>query len=301
MFMKINNLDELRAFVLLYQEKSYTKVAARLKFSKAALSSKIKLLEEHLGFTLFERSTRTVMPTEDAHRFYLSSLKLLEVVKDLEESYSEVKKMEGKIHLTCSNSVAECFLGVILSEFMKLYPEIRIELTVTDSYLDLLEYNIDLAIRIGNLPSSSLYGKKMGENRLIFACSPSYLQNNPQPKNIIELKKHKISYLDIHEKLQFINSKVKLNSLGIRRDLLTNHSGIINQYGLEGGGIIVRSYWDIRKYIKSGQLLEIRLDDKLENYGDVWLLTTRTRFANLKVETLFRFIINKWRTSVKLL
>ncbi|WGL59689.1 LysR family transcriptional regulator [Pigmentibacter sp. JX0631] len=293
--MKINNLDEIRAFVLLYQEKSYTKVAAKLKISKAALSNKIKTLEENIHFSLFHRSTRIVTATQEAENFYSHALKILDYVKELELSYSDIKKMEGKIHLTCSNSIAVSFLGKVIPEFMQLYKDISIELTVTDSYLDLLENNIDLAIRIGNLPSSSLVGKKMGTNKLIFACSPEYLSVNSLPTSLDGLNKHKIAYLDIHEKLQFVKSKIKLTSLKCKRDLKTNYSNVINQYGVNGGGIIVRSFWDIKDYLSQRKLIEIKFDDFLEDYGNIWLLTTNSRYENLRIKTLFQFILEKWK------
>nr|BFD32362.1 LysR substrate-binding domain-containing protein [Pigmentibacter ruber] len=295
--MKINNLDELKAFVLLFQEKSYTKVAAKLKVSKAALSNKIRVLEENIQFSLFHRSTRIVTPTQEAEVFYSKALQILDLLKELELSYSAVKKMEGKIHITCSNSIAVSFLGKVITDFMQQFKDIQIQLTVTDSYLDLLENNIDLAIRIGNLPSSSLFGKKMGTNRLIFACSPNYLQTNTLPKTLSDLNEHKIAYLDIHEKIQFVKSKFKLNNLKCKRYLKTNYSNVINEYGLNGGGIIVRSFWDVKEYISQGKLIEIKLDDYLEDYGNIWLLTNNSRYENLRIKTLFQFILEKWKIN----
>ncbi len=292
--MKINNIDEIRAFIFLYQEKSYTKAAAKLKISKAALSNKISNLEENIKSILFHRSTRTVSATQEADSFYRNAIKLLEAVTDLEQSFVETKNMAGKIHVTCSNSIVSSFLGKRIVEFIKIYPDLNIELTVTDSYLDLLENNIDLAIRIGQLPSSSLYGKKIGTNKIIFACSPDYLNKHKVPKNLKELENHNLAYLDIHEKLQFRHSNLKLAHFAKNRKIVSNYSIVINQYGLEGGGIIVRSYWDLKDYIQTNKLIEINLDDSLEDYGHVWLLTTRNRLENIRIKTLFHFIAEQW-------
>lgn len=293
--MKINNIESIRAFIILYQEKTFTNAAKKLKISKAALSNKISKLEEDLGVSLFNRSTRVVSKTSEGEILYKNAVKLFDSIKEFENSFLNSDKMEGKIHLTCPQALATSFLSKLIFKFMQKNEHIKIELTVTDSYLDLIENNIDLAMRVGNLVSSTLYGKKLGANKMIFAASPSYLLKQGVPKTIQELYNHRIAYLDIHEKLQFNQSKLKLEDFKNNRYFLSNHSSVINQFAIEGGGIIVRSKWDLKNEISSGLLQEIQFDSSLEDYGFVWLLTTNKKLESTKIKALFGFISENWK------
>ncbi|WP_397600933.1 LysR family transcriptional regulator [Silvanigrella sp.] len=292
--MKISNLDDIYAFLYIYQERSFTEAAKKLKISKAAISNKINNLEEKFGFPLFIRSTRNVTPTQDALVLFQYAQKLIDSLKEFESSLNQSQEMQGKIHLTCSTAIATSFIGEQITKFLSLYPKIKIELTVTDSYLDLIENNIDLAIRIGNLESTSLHGKKMGSNKLIFCATPSYLNKFGTPQTLTDLKKHNLVFLEIHERILFKNSKIKLGDYSELRTLISNQSNVLNQYAIEGQAIAIRSYWDLKKYLLSKELIEIHLEDQLEDYGSVWLLTPTGKLQNNRVKTLFNFLSKNW-------
>lgn len=291
--MRIKDLDQLRCFLFIYQNKSLTKTALKMGISKAAVAKRLAILESELGYVLFKRSTRLINPTSEAHALAPKAQAILDQVHDLENTLNEDSSMKGQIRLTCSLSMAQRFIGVELSLFQKKYPDIQIELVVTDSVLDLVEQNIDLAIRINPSTNSNMVGRKLGDHQLLLVASEKYLAEYGNISKVSDLHRHDLLFINTSENLKFSKSKIKLKEFLSRRRFLTNDPTVLTRLSLAGMGIAARSQWDVKDSIKKGELKVVLKSDPFESQGEIWLLSSTGRMQSQRVRTLFEYLAQR--------
>lgn len=285
--MELPSLEALRAFSLIYRERNMTRAAAELSLSKAALTKRLHTLEESLGHRLFRRSTRKLVPTPEGERLYRSARKLLDAAAEFNAELRGREPMEGPVRLTCTRSLAHRFLSRMLIDWQRAHPAVSLDIVMTDSFLDLIENDIDLALRIGRLPESSLHGRRLALNRTVVCASPGYLRKHGAPRAVDELRAHPMAYLDVHASLRFSRSQTTLAALAPTRMITSNDARLITQLGLLGRAVIVRSLWDVRGYLARGRLVALLEDDPLEPNGDLWLLASAGRLKSKRVRALF--------------
>jgi LysR family transcriptional regulator, transcriptional activator for dmlA len=291
--MKIRDIDQLRCFNSIFETKSLTKTASRMNISKAAVTKRLASLEEQLGCKLFLRSTRQITPTSEGLDFYQRSKPLLDSISEFELVVSQESSLKGNIRITCPASMAQNFLGKELVHFQKKHAGINIELIVTDSILDLVEQNIDLAIRVNPSKNSQLVGKKLTDLSLKVVATPGYLKKKEPIKKLEDLKKHLVYYSEAHKNISFHSTKMKLKDLAFNRAFVTNDSTLMTKLTLSGLGIGIRSSWDIKDSLKKGHLKEILPQSPLETLGEVWLLSSSGRMQTKRVRLLFDFLLER--------
>ena len=292
--MKLRDIQDLRAFSFVYQERSFTKAAKRLGISKASVAKRVAQLEQEFQVSLFRRTTRNVSATPEGDALFLKAQNILESVRELESSFLENEEMEGTIRVTCVAAMSVRFLSDLMMQFQKDYPRVKIEMVVTDSFLDLVEANIDISVRIGNLPNSSLVGRKLGFNDLVVCASPAYLKTNKRTrKTASDLKNDTLLFLDMHQDRKFAKSQMLVKELAPLRKFTCNDALSLTAAGLEGHGILIRSRWDVQKFIETGELIEILKDDYLDGNGHVWLLASAGRLQSKRVRALYEYILEK--------
>ncbi|WP_411822825.1 LysR family transcriptional regulator [Leptospira sp. 'Mane'] len=298
--MKIRDIEDLFAFSYVFEERSFTKAAVKLGVTKAAVAKRIASLEEEWKTQLFRRSTRIVMPTDEGNSIYRNVQSVLDSVKDLEASFARSEEMEGNLRITCAASLASRFVSETLGRFQELYPKIMIQLIVTDSILDLVEENIDIAIRVGKVPSASLSAKKLFTNQIAIAATPSYLKTHSRPERPEDLFEHNLLFLDMHEDVSFVNTKLSLNDLKGNRRFKCNDAASLVKQGLLGKAILIRSIWDFQEYIRKGELVRVLPNEPLENFGDIWMLTPISRIPSRRVKGLLQFFEEETKTIFNL-
>lgn len=288
--MKYPDLYSLEAFVQIYRKGNITRAAEALNVSKAALTKRLKLLEEERGELLFRRTTRKLVPTPEGDSLYQKALRLFEATTEFDSVDKKSGELEGIVRITCTASMAQSCLTKILIEFQRRNPHISIDLVVTDSYLDMIENNIDLAVRIGKLPSSSLHGKRLAENKTVICATPAYLKKHGKPKTVNDLKSHSIGLIPVHYDLKFLKEGTKLKTAVGQQKIRTSDTNAILQYALAHESIIVRSYWHVRELLLRKTLVHVLEQSPLENNGDIWLLSSTGRLQTKRVRVLFDYL-----------
>lgn len=288
--MKFDDLTSLRVFKEVYELKSLTLAAKKMNLSKPAVSKRLEILEGNLGHKLFSRTTRSMTPTSQAHKLIESVRDIILKVDALDtESLSESYKAKRKIKITCIASMSQRFLGKVLRDYQKKHPEIEIELLVTDSTLDLIEHNIDLAIRFNPSKNSALVGKKINDYKLVLVASPKYLKKAPKIKTLKDISRHELLVIDQHLKV------LPKELVGIR-NFITNDSPLISSLILQGEGIGVRSSWDVLNLVKEGKLNYVMDKDKFKSLGDIWLLSSKDRLESENVRSLYEYLLEEFKS-----
>ncbi|PHM25400.1 LysR substrate-binding domain-containing protein [Xenorhabdus budapestensis] len=254
-------LQDLRIFLLVAKRASFVAVAEEIGASPAFISKRIAILENVLNVSLLHRTTRRVSITEDGERIYEWAQHILNDVNQMLDELSELRQEpQGKIRITSSFGFGRKFVAPALSALIQTYPQLDLRFDVEDRLVDLATEGIDLDIRIGDDIDDNLIARKLASNRRILCASPAYLARNPMPKSINEFPSH--ACLVIKERdhpfgIWKLQNSTCTQSVKVTGPMSSNHGEIIHQWCLDGHGITLRSYWDVRENIKSGALVHI--------------------------------------------
>lgn len=290
MIESIRDIEDLKTFVLVVQERSFTQAASKMGVTKAAVAKRILGLEKIWKTQLFYRNTRKVVPTRDAEMILQKVASVLDSVKDLENSFANKDELEGILRVTCVSSMSSNFVSDMIERFQEQNPKIKIQLIVTDSLLDLMEESIDIGIRVGMEVPINLDGSFLFQNRIVAVVSPEYGKTNPKVQSPKDLETHNLLYLDFHKEIRFSGTEIRLSDVTKHRNFLSNDAASLVQMGLKGKGVLVRSFWDIEDHIQSGKLVPILTEFPLENFGSVWLVHPMNRTPSRRVMALRNFL-----------
>ncbi|QCJ68505.1 LysR family transcriptional regulator [Providencia heimbachae] len=187
-----NKMNDLHAFLIVAQEQSFTKAAARLGVTPSALSHTIRLLEERLGIRLLARTTRNVSVTEAGAQLMNAISPLFEQIDTELNALSELRdNPRGTIRLSCTDDQIEIYIRPILNDFLQKYPDITLEIYVDYGFTNIVEERFDAGIRIGDDINKDMIAVRIGPDwRLIAVASPVYFKQYPLPLIPTDLTEH---------------------------------------------------------------------------------------------------------------
>lgn len=189
--MKLQTIAIMPIFVAVIEQNSFSEAAKKLGITKSAVSKRITMLEETLGVKLIQRSTRKLHLTEAGERYFKLAQIATECAVEAEYAASELQSSpKGILRINIPMSFGRLHITPIIPEFLKRFPEISIKLEMSDEVTDIISEGVDIAIRGGELPNSSLIAKKIAPFKSIICASEEYLQLNGNPNTPGDLKKH---------------------------------------------------------------------------------------------------------------
>ena len=187
------DLNSMAMFTKVVEYKSFTEASRRTGIPVSTISRRIALLEKSLNVRLLERSTRKLRLTELGHEYYEHCCRAMQ---ELETAnliiHDRQTEVSGLLRISVPPSLEKCLVIPLVIRFQALYPKARIRIWVTNQKMNLVEDNIDLALRVGGLEDSSLIARKLIEYRHILVASPRYLKKFGAPKHPLELEKHRL-------------------------------------------------------------------------------------------------------------
>jgi DNA-binding transcriptional LysR family regulator len=187
----MDKLSGLRAFVKVVEHGSFSEAARSLRLSRSAVSKYVIELEQELGVQLLNRTTRSASPTENGRVYYERALAIL---ADLEEADLAVTRLQaeprGLLRINAPMSFGTLHLAPALAEFMKKYPELQIQLTLSDEQIDAIQEGYDVTLRIAELAASSLIARRLIGVERVLCASPAYIQRRGAPEHPRDLKNH---------------------------------------------------------------------------------------------------------------
>ena len=187
----MDRLHEMEVFVAVADAGSFAKAGARLRISPPAVTRAVSSLEDRLGARLFNRTTRSLGFTEAGLRFLENARRLLAEIDEAERgALGEGAVPSGHLTLTASVTFGRWAVAPIVSEFLRAHPRVTASLMLVDRVVNLVEEGIDLAVRIGQLPDSTLVARRVGEVQRVLVASPDYLARHGEPRSPAHLKEH---------------------------------------------------------------------------------------------------------------
>jgi DNA-binding transcriptional LysR family regulator len=187
----VDRLDAMSILLSVVEAGSLSAASRRLGMPLATVSRRVSDLEAHLGTRLLNRSTRRLMLTDAGHSYVAACRRILDDVEEAERAAAgEYRAPKGNLVITAPVVFGRLHVLPTTVEFLEAYPEIDIRLIMADQVIDLIEDHVDLAVRIGALPDSSLVARRVGEIRHVLCGSPSYLAERGMPRSPEDLASH---------------------------------------------------------------------------------------------------------------
>jgi DNA-binding transcriptional LysR family regulator len=187
----MDKLESLRAFVKVVQHASLAAAARDMRLSRSAISKYIIDLEAELGVQLLVRTTRSASPTENGVAYYERVVAILADIEDADATVSRLQaEPRGILRVNAPMSFGTLHLGAAIADFMEKYPELKVQLALSDEMIDPVTQGFDVTLRIADLPSSSLIARKIAPARRVICAAPSYLQRRGTPQHPNDLREH---------------------------------------------------------------------------------------------------------------
>lgn len=291
--MRVQELDLWTGFRAVAEYKSFTRAAETLNLTPPQLSKRIAKLEGIIGVQLFRRSTRSVVLTDEAKALVLKISPILDELRRVERSFEDLKKLSGVIRITSIPFIAAKILIPVIEEFKKEYPSVEFELDLTTSFRNIIDENFDIALRIEEPKESNLIYKKLLPNQLLLCATPDYIKRYGTPEKIEDLSEHKLLFLDIHQRVKFINTDISLDSFNRQKFITCNDGRTLTDLALSSHGILVRSQIDVLDLLKQEKLVRVLKDESLENFGNLHAVIANRRYLAPRVRTFLNFLYTK--------
>jgi LysR family transcriptional activator of dmlA len=273
----VNNIppQDLRVFVQAARHASFAATASELGQSRAYVSKRIALLERSLKVKLFHRSSRRVSLTERGETMLSWAQGILDAYEKLGTTFETIQQdIHGCLRIASSSGLGRNHVAPALSELVQLHPGLEIDLEILDRSVNLVDEDIDIDIRVGDIHEPHMVPHRLAHGRRILCASPKYLLLRGEPSSVAELSRH--SCLLIRERNESFgrwslqgpdgSSNIRVNAA-----LTSNHGDVIRRWALEGHGIMLRSYWDVAEGLERGDLVHILR--KFHQPADVWAVT----------------------------
>lgn len=292
---RANKLLEMTVFVTVIDCNSFVDAAEKLNMSKQAVSRYIQTLEERLQVRLLQRTTRKMTLTNEGQTFYWQAKSIINATVEAESTLIlDQASPQGMLRVNVPVSFGILHLSSLWQKFLDKYPQIELDLTLSDRLVNLLEEGYDLAVRIGNLDNSSLISRKLTSTRMLIAASPNYIAQYGMPLQPSDLRQHKIiMYSHWARKEQWVFGKDNINhSVNLKANVYCNNGDTCRQMMLQGGGISIQPDFIIGRDIQQGQLIEVLPNYKIENFN-IYAIYPSRKLLPLRTRCLIDFLVNE--------
>ena len=259
--LKTATFSELEFFVLLNRLGSLSAAARALDITPPAATMRLASMEKRIGARLLNRSTRKISLTPEGEIYLQHATRLIEELRELDEVVSGNRRApRGLLRVNVPLGFGRTVIAPLVSTFAAQFPEVEVLLEVTDRPIDLIAKGFDLAIRFGELPDTRLNARRIMSNRRFICASPAYLERHGTPKTLADLARHRCIVHrqndDAYGVWRFlIDGRTEI--VKVHGALSSNDGDIVQGWALDGQGIVIRSEWDVAKYLESGRLRRI--------------------------------------------
>jgi DNA-binding transcriptional LysR family regulator len=280
-------------FTAVAESGNFTQAAKKLLISTAQVSRQVSELEQRLNTKLFYRTTRKVTLTEEGQLFYQQCRGILDGLENAERSLTNLQSTpQGKIKISAPVTYGERHIIPLINQFLIRYPQVEIEVQLSNQRIDLIDEGYDLAIRLGQLDDSSLIARRISSRQHFLCASPSYIEQYGKPKTILDLKQHNC-LLGSADFWLFSDQKSKEKQADKKARVtgsLRCNSGLgLVDAALKGIGIVQLPDYYLTKHIASGELEVLLADSQREEEG-IWVLYPQNKYLASKVRFLIDFL-----------
>lgn len=288
----------LELFVRVASVGAIGKAGAELGLSSTAATQRIQSLEAVTGIQLFHRTTRTVSLTSDGEDFLEHAKRILESVEEaLSAAQKEPRALKGDLRVASSASFGRKHIAPYLSEFLDAHPDLSVQLSLTDSVVDIVGGGFDLSIRLGELVSSSLMVRKLVSSPRIVVASPSYLEKVKTPKLAEDLCEMNCLMRGGVRSWTFRGPGGATRDYNVSGNFSCDSAEAITEAAKTGLGIARKCEWEVREELESGRLVQLLEDYTVMPEWNVFAIRSPSRFVPARVSVFTNFLKHKLRSD----
>ena len=277
----MDRIDAMRAFVAVVTEGSFSNAASALQLSPQLVSKYVSKLEEQLDVRLLHRTTRKVSLTEAGTHYYQHAQQILLSIDEMDSQLGGLQQNpKGTLRISAPVSFALKHMAKLVAEFQLRYPLVNVDLQLNDRKVDIVDEGFDVAIRIGQLKTSSLIAKHIAPIRVILCASPDYLKQYGTPIKPEDLKTHRYlhySYMEIDGKDEVFRW---LRTQNTGSGLRSNNGDVLVEAAIAGAGIVLQPTFIASKALQRGELIQVLPDFELDPIGLYAVYANRKSLPN---------------------
>ncbi|MBV7500075.1 MULTISPECIES: LysR family transcriptional regulator [Achromobacter] len=286
--------SELLLVVELARAGGMSAAARELDVTPAAVSKRLAQIEARLGVRLFNRSTRRLSLTAEGEVYLENARRILGEIDDLDALIaSRQAAPRGLLKVNAPLGFGRSYIAPAIAEFAQQYPEVSLQLQLTDRPADFVREAFDVAVRFGDLPDTSLIARKIAPNRRLVCASPGYLKKHGTPATPHDLARHQCIVLrqnDAAYGLWRFTKGRRSETVKVRGNLSSNDGEVTLTWGLAGLGILQRAEWDLARYLRSGRLVQV-LEDYALPQADIYAVFPERHHLSAKVRVFVDFLV----------
>lgn len=283
----------MAVFVKVVESKSFAAAARHFEISPAMVTKHVQALEERLGARLLNRTTRHVSPTEVGRTYYERCRRIMAEMEEAERVAGDMQATpRGLLKINAPFSFGVAKLAPAIADYLKAYPDVTVDLTLNDRYVDLVEEGFDLAIRIGRLADSSLIAKRLASVPMMVAASPQYLEQYGTPQTPQDLKGHNcLAYTQVPTpgEWSLIGPDGDQHVVEVSGRFQANNGDALRVLALRSEGIIFGPDYVVTESIAAGDLIRLFPTYKVPEAA-LYAVYPHSRYLSAKVRTFVDFL-----------
>ena len=290
-------IEVLKIFVEVMRQSSFAAVARERNVDPSSVSRAIAGLERELGIRLFQRTTRKLSPTEAGIIYFQRVEPLIEEMQRAIELATEVsQRPQGTLRVTSSVSFGLKCIVPLLPQFKTIYPDLVIDLWLTDSRLDLVTEKIDLAIRLGQLEDSTLIAQKLMSTKYFICASLDYIRQMGELNYPQDITKHNCLLFPLsgfRTRWIFKDACGKISTVSVNGDTIISNAIGLRDCAIAGMGLALLPHWLVNEDLKAGRLISIlpNYNVTATNFAPIaWLVYPSRSYVPLKVKVFIDFL-----------
>lgn len=254
----MGKLEDMALLVAVAEAGGLSAAGRRLSLSPAAMTARLKAMEERYQTRLFHRSTRAITLTRAGEDFYHAARRVLEEARHAESLLTQKEGvLSGNIRLSAPSDFGRQYLSPAIVDFSRRHPEVTFSVFLGERVEDLVANRLDMSIRVGNLPDSSLAIRHIRPNHRVLVASEAYLATHGTPASLDELHHHRCLALERHG---VVMNEWRFEEAGKERvvrvtpAMVCDDGALLRQWALSGAGIAGKSWWDVKRDVEEGRL-----------------------------------------------
>jgi DNA-binding transcriptional LysR family regulator len=289
----MDRVSDLEFFNQLVKQGSLAALARELGVTPPAITARLAQLEKRLGVRLLNRTTRRLSVTHEGEIYLATGARLLEELQELEQTVSSSRGTpKGLLRINATFGFGRRHVAPAIVEFARRYPEVEVQLELTDRSVNLTDKAFDIGIWFGTVPDSRMVARKIVSNKRMLCASPDYLRRAGIPQVPRDLQSHQCIVLresDAAYGTWYLTRGSRQETIKVRGVLSTNDGETGVLWALAGYGILMRSEWDIYEHVRAGRLVPVLADWALP-VADIFAVYPERANLSAKVSAFIDFL-----------
>jgi LysR family transcriptional regulator, transcriptional activator for dmlA len=289
--------SELGFFSTLSAAGSLSAAAREMGLTTAAISKRLTHMEARLGVALVVRTTRRMNLTPEGELYLMHARRILSEIDEMEQLLGNARgQPTGLLRVNATLGFGRGYVAPVVSRFARANPQVEVQLQLSVNPPPLSEDAYDVCIRFGEPPDARVIARRLAGNRRLLCASPAYLQQHGTPRSPSDLTRHQCIGIrqgdegfGVWKLTSRRGAQQRTESIKTRGHLSTNDGEIAVKWALEGHGVLMRAEWDVRRYLRSGRLVEVLPEYRTPD-ADIYAIHAQRHQLSPRVRAFVRFV-----------